>query len=109
MITIEVSNVTKLPGGILLPSLDLRDPIDATVMQCILYFDLPNQCRRFCHFTKNCPHVPTGDGKGSYVSHQQSWNEKVSDLSKSSNLQSKSANGECQIGKSNDYGIRRGF
>jgi hypothetical protein len=44
MITIEVSNVMKLPRGILLPSLDLRDPIDAIVMQCILYFALPNQC-----------------------------------------------------------------
>ncbi len=72
MITIEISNVMKLPRGILLPSLDLRDPIDAIVMQCISYFGLPNQCRRFYHFAKNCPCVPVGDGKGSYVSRQQS-------------------------------------
>jgi hypothetical protein len=89
MIMFEVSNVTKLPWNILLQSMDLRDPIDATIMQCILYFGLSNQCwkyRRFSHFAKNCPCVPTGDGKGLDVNYQQFWNEKVSNLTKSSNL-----------------------
>jgi hypothetical protein len=78
-------------------------------MQCILYFGLSNQCRRFGHFTKNCHRVPTGDGKGSYVSHQQSWNEKVSDLSKSSNLQSKSANESVKQKNQATTGSGEGF
>jgi hypothetical protein len=99
----------KLPGGTLLPSLDLRDPIDATVMQCILYFALPNQCQRFGHFVKNCPCVPIEDGKGSDVSRHQSWSEKVSDLSRSSNLQSKSANGSVNQKNQATMGSGEGF
>lgn len=99
MIMFEVSNVTKLPWSILLPSLDLKDPIDATIMQCILYFGLSNQCRkcqRFGHFAKNCTCAPTRDGKGLDVNRQESWSEKVYDLTKSSNLQSNRTNGSIE-------------
>jgi len=95
MIMFEVSNVTKLPQSILLQSLDLRDSIDATIVQCISCFGLSNQCwkyQRFGYSAKNCPCVPTGDGKGLNVSCQQFWNEKVFSLTKSSNLQSKNTN-----------------
>ncbi len=44
MIMFEVSNVTKIPRSILLQSLDLRDSIDATIVQCISCFGLSNQC-----------------------------------------------------------------
>ncbi|KAH9567291.1 hypothetical protein CY35_03G021900 [Sphagnum magellanicum] len=58
---------------------------------------------------KNCPRVPTGDGKGSDVSRQQSWSEKVSDLSRSSNLQSKSANGSVNQKNQATMGSGEGF
>lgn len=58
VITVEVADVSKLPGCILLPSLDLKEAIDATMPQRILYLGLLNRCRRcrkFGHYARRCP------------------------------------------------------
>ncbi len=48
MVTVEMSRITWLPrsnpGSIRLPSLDIKNPIDATYFQQIIYLGLLNQC-----------------------------------------------------------------
>jgi hypothetical protein len=48
MVTVEMSHITWFPksnpGSIRLSSLDIKNPIDATYFQHIIYLGLPNQC-----------------------------------------------------------------
>ncbi|CAM6070655.1 unnamed protein product [Sphagnum tenellum] len=81
MITDEVTNVSKLPGCILLPSSDLKDPTDATMPPRILHLGLLNQCRRcrkIGHYARRCLMPCAWDGKSPEFSRRQTWSERVS-------------------------------
>ncbi len=57
MITIELKDISKLPGYIRIPSMAKGSKPNDTVAQRILYSDLPNQCRkcrRFGHHARAC-------------------------------------------------------
>jgi hypothetical protein len=81
VITVEVADVSKLPGCILLPPLDLKEAIDATMTQRILYLGLLNQCRRcrkFGHYARRCLMPRAWDGKSPEFSRPQIWSKRVS-------------------------------
>jgi hypothetical protein len=58
MVTVEVKDISKLPGIIRIPSMvEGAGPGDTTA-QKILYSGLPNQCRKcrkFGHLARTCP------------------------------------------------------
>jgi hypothetical protein len=57
MITIELKDISKLPGYIRIPSMAEGSEDSATIAQIILYSGLPNQCRkcrRFGHHARAC-------------------------------------------------------
>jgi len=57
MITIELKDISKLPGYIRIPSMAEGTNDTATIAQKILYSGLPNQCRRcrrFGHHARAC-------------------------------------------------------
>jgi hypothetical protein len=57
MITIELKDISKLPGYIRIPSMAEGAETNDTVAQRILYFGLPNhcrKCRRFGHHARSC-------------------------------------------------------
>ncbi len=57
LITIELKDISKLPGYIRIPSMAEGAGIDDMIAQKILYFGLPNQCkkcRRFGHHPRTC-------------------------------------------------------
>jgi hypothetical protein len=67
MVTVEVKDISKLAGIIRIPSMAEGAGPGDTTTQRILYFGLPNQCRKcrkFGHLAKNCPLIrsPTQDG-----------------------------------------------
>jgi len=58
MVTVEVGDISKLAGIIKIPSMAEGAGIGDTTAQRILYFGLPNQCRKcrkFGHMAKICP------------------------------------------------------
>jgi hypothetical protein len=86
MVTIEMSHITWLLrsnlGNIHLSSLDIKNPIDATYFQHIIYLGLTIQCRkcrRFGHFAKACQiqKVSQHELANINVSQLPTWNEKV--------------------------------
>jgi hypothetical protein len=57
MITIELRDISKLPGYIRIPSMAEGAETNDTIAQRILYSGLPNQCRkcrRFGHHAQIC-------------------------------------------------------
>ncbi len=57
MVTIEVQDITRLAGFIMIPSMAEGAPNSNTIRQRILYSGLPNQCRkcrRFGHHARAC-------------------------------------------------------
>ncbi|CAK9200722.1 unnamed protein product [Sphagnum troendelagicum] len=57
MVTIELKDISKLPGYIRIPSMAEGTDNIVTIAQKILYFGLPNQCRRckrFGHHARAC-------------------------------------------------------
>jgi len=50
MITIELRDISRLPGFIRIPSMAEGLEDTATIAQKILYSRLPNQCRKCTHF-----------------------------------------------------------
>jgi len=57
LITIELKDISKLPGYIRIPSMAEGADIDDMIAQKILYSGLPNQCRkcrRFGHHARTC-------------------------------------------------------
>ncbi|CAM6003148.1 unnamed protein product [Sphagnum balticum] len=57
MITIELRDISKLPGYLRIPSMAEGSEDTATIAQKILYLGLPNQCRRcrrFGHHARAC-------------------------------------------------------
>jgi len=57
MITIELKDISKLPGYLRIPSMAEGSEDTATIAQKILYSGLPNQCRRcrrFGHHARAC-------------------------------------------------------
>jgi len=57
MVTIEMSDITQLLGSIHLPSFDIKDLINTTYYQQIIYlglFDQCQKCKRFTHFANAC-------------------------------------------------------
>jgi hypothetical protein len=80
MVTIEMSDITQLLGNIHLPSFDIKDPIDTTYYQQIIYlglFDQCQKCRRFTHFVNACQiqRVPLYEGPNPNASQLPTWNE----------------------------------
>jgi hypothetical protein len=59
MVTVEVRDISKLAGIIRIPSMSEGADTRETTAQRILYYGLPNQCRkcrRFEHLARTCPH-----------------------------------------------------
>jgi hypothetical protein len=57
MITIELRDISKLPGYLRIPSMAEGSEDTTTIAQKILYSGLPNQCRRcrrFGHHARAC-------------------------------------------------------
>jgi hypothetical protein len=57
MVTIKMSDITHFLGSIQMSSFDIKDPIDTTYYQQIIYLGLLDQCqkcRRFTHFANAC-------------------------------------------------------
>jgi hypothetical protein len=57
LITIELKDISKLPGYIRIPSMAEGAETDNMIMQKILYYGLPNQCRKcrkFGHHARTC-------------------------------------------------------
>jgi hypothetical protein len=70
MVTVEVRDISKLAGIIMIPSMSEGADTRETTAQRILYSGLPNQCRkcrRFGHLARTCPHnrLPAQEGNTS--------------------------------------------
>jgi hypothetical protein len=50
LITVELKDISKLPGYIRIPSMAKGAETDDMIMQRILYSSLPNQCRKCKRF-----------------------------------------------------------
>jgi len=53
MITIELRDISKLPGYLRIPSMAEGSEDTATIAQKILYSGLPNQCKRCRRFGRH--------------------------------------------------------
>jgi hypothetical protein len=70
MITIELRDIAKLAGYIKIPSMAEGVEMNDTVAQRILYFGLPNQCRkcrRFSHHARVCNVIKSSPGRGQRI------------------------------------------
>jgi hypothetical protein len=67
VITIELKDISKLPGYIRIPLMAKGAETDNMIAQKILYSGLPNQCRKcrkFGHHARTCTTSKTSLGKG---------------------------------------------
>jgi len=81
MITVEIQDISRLVGHILIPSMVKSATLKDAILQKIMYLSLPNQCKKcsqFSHFACACTisKAPIWDGN-TLLSKFPTWNESV--------------------------------